>query len=58
MADMKKRWVDPAKHPPKPETLDISGDFGRFTDMMRRIVNKPKGEEKQPSAASPAPAAT
>jgi hypothetical protein len=39
---MKKPWIDPAKQPPKPETMNTPGDFGRFTDLMRKIVEKPK----------------
>jgi len=48
---MKTKWQDPAKQPPKPETMNISGDFERFTDLMRKIVEKPK-------AASPGSAAS
>jgi hypothetical protein len=48
---MSKKWEDPAKRPPKPETLQTPGDFQVFTDTMRRIVEKPK-------TASPAPRAS
>ena len=46
---MSKKWVDPAKQPPKPETMNTPGDFGKFTDLMRKIIEKPK-------TASPGPA--
>jgi hypothetical protein len=39
---MKKLWVDPAKQPPKPETMNTPGDFKVFTDLMKKIVQKPK----------------
>ncbi len=48
---MDKKWEDPAKRPPKPETMNTPGDFGAFTDLMRKIVEKPK-------AASPGPRAS
>jgi len=46
---MKKPWRDPAKQPPKSETMNTPGDFRVFTDLMRKIVKKPK-------SASPGPA--
>jgi len=39
---MKKPWVDPAKQLPKPETMNTPGDFGRFTELMKKVVEKPK----------------
>jgi len=48
---MKKPWDNPVKHAPKPETMNTPGDFGAFTDLMRKIVEKPK-------AASPGPRAS
>jgi hypothetical protein len=39
---MGKKWEDAAKQPPKPETMNTPGDFKRFTDLMRKIVEKPK----------------
>jgi len=39
---MKKLWIDPAKQPAKPETMNTPGDFKVFTDLMRKIVEKPK----------------
>lgn len=35
---MKKPWIDPAKRPPNPETLNITGDFGKFTETMKRLM--------------------
>ena len=46
---MSEKWIDPAKLPPKPETMNTPGDFKVFTDLMRKIVHKPK-------TASPGPA--
>ena len=49
-----KKWIDPVKnHPAKESTLNTEGNFSEFTDLMRKIVNKPK----QPSA-SPVPDAS
>jgi hypothetical protein len=42
MTAMSNKWSDPAKLPPKPETMNTPGDFGRFTDLMKKIVQKPK----------------
>ncbi len=36
-----KEWIDPAKQAPKPEVMNTPGDFGQFTDLMRKIVEKP-----------------
>jgi len=48
---MKKPWVDPAKQPPKPETMNTPGDFGRFTDLMKKVVEKPKSSSRAPAGA-------
>lgn len=48
---MKKPWDDPVKHPPKPETMNTPGDFERFTDLMRKIVSKPKPASHGPAAS-------
>jgi hypothetical protein len=35
------KWKNPVKNrPAKESTLDTTGDFQQFTDLMRRIVNK------------------
>jgi hypothetical protein len=35
-----KTWVNPVKnHPPKAETLNTPGDFGKFTELMKKVVN-------------------
>ncbi len=52
------KWNDPAKKSPRQETLNIEGDFGMFTDLMRRIVNKSGSEGDRPKPASPGPVAT
>jgi hypothetical protein len=48
---MKKPWVDPVKQPPKPETMNTLGDFERFTDLMKKIVGKPKPASRAPVAS-------
>ena len=46
-----KKWIDPVKNqPPKESTLNTPGDFGKFTDLMRKIVNK-KEENSKPSSS-------
>lgn len=40
---MSKQWQDPAKQPPKQETMNTPGDFKVFIDLMKKIVPaKPK----------------
>jgi hypothetical protein len=48
---MKKEWSDPAKQAPKPETMNTPGDFGRFTDLMKKVVEKPKSVSRVPAAS-------
>ena len=48
---MTKQWEDSTKRPPRQETLNTPGDFKVFTDLMRKIVHKPK-------PASPGPVAS
>jgi hypothetical protein len=48
---MKTKWEDPAKQPPKPETMNTPGDFKVFTDLMRKIVDKPKSSSPGPVAS-------
>ena len=45
---MSKKWVDPAKQPPKPETMNTPGDFAKFTEAMRTML-KAKPEKKRAS---------
>jgi len=52
-----KKWTDPVKNKPaKESTLNTTGDFGEFTALMRKIVNKQ--EEKPKSSSSPDPVAS
>jgi len=52
---MKKTWRDPVKgQPPKPETLAIEGDFGKFTEDMKRLF-RPQTEKRKPTSASASP---
>jgi hypothetical protein len=52
---MAKKWTDPVKNQPAQEsTLNTTGDFGEFKDLMRRIVNK-REEKPKPASSSPAP---
>jgi len=48
---MSKKWKDPAKQPPKAETMNTPGDFKVFTDLMRRVVEKPKPASHGPAGA-------
>jgi hypothetical protein len=49
---MSDKWIDPAKLPPKPETMNTPGDFKVFTDLMRKIVPaKPKDASHGPAGA-------
>lgn len=50
-AGMKKPWDDPVKRPPKPETMNTPGDFERFTDLMKKIVKKPRPASHGPAAS-------
>jgi hypothetical protein len=42
---MNIKWDDPAKRPPKPETMNTPGDFRQFTESMRTML-KAKPEKK------------
>lgn len=47
-----KLWQDPVKRPPKPETMNTPGDFGRFTDLMRTMLKaKPEKKSVSPGVA-------
>jgi hypothetical protein len=48
---MSDKWEDPAKRTPKPETMNTPGDFKVFTDLMRKIVEKPKPASRGPAAS-------
>jgi hypothetical protein len=53
-----KSWKNPVKGvPAKEETLNIKGDFGAFTDLMKRVVNAPAKTPKA-SSSSRAPVAS
>jgi hypothetical protein len=45
---MKISWDDPAKRPPKPETMNTPGDFQKFTETMKTML-KAKPEKKSAS---------
>jgi hypothetical protein len=54
---MKKPWTNPVKRPAKESTLKIEGDFGKFTDLMRKVVNShPSKIAPKASSSSRAPA--
>ena len=55
---MKKKWEDPAKRLPKAETMNTPGDFGAFTDLMKRIIHKKpaRAQVKKPRGSSHVPA--
>jgi len=53
---MKKAWRNPVKdQPARPETLEIKGDFQKFTADMKRLLRSSKTEKQQPTSASPVP---
>jgi hypothetical protein len=55
----KSKWRDPVKDvPAKPETLAITGDFGKFTDLMKRVVKVRPPREAKPTSASLGPVAS
>lgn len=52
---MKKtqKWTNPVKNrAPKESTLDIKGDFGKFTELMRRIIRPTPSASRVPADAS------
>jgi hypothetical protein len=52
----KRLWKNPVKDRPASEaTMQMTGDFQEFTDLMRQIIHK-KGEPKPIAHASPVPA--
>jgi hypothetical protein len=54
---MKKSWNDPTKRPAKESTMSTEGDFGKFTDLMRKVVQvHPPKEKPKASSSSHAPA--
>jgi hypothetical protein len=48
---LKRQWKNPAKESPKPETMNTPGDFRVFTDVMKKIVRKPKPSSPSPVAS-------
>jgi hypothetical protein len=53
---MKKPWNDPAKRPAKESTMNTEGDFGKFTDLMRKVVNIPAKSKTEPESHAIGPA--
>jgi len=43
-----KKWENPAKLEAKPEAMNTPKDFGRFIDLMKKIVEKPKPASPKP----------
>jgi hypothetical protein len=50
MGAMKEPWQNPVDRPAKQSTLDTPGDFGKFTDLMRKVVSSPPKQVMKPSA--------
>jgi hypothetical protein len=52
-----KTWKNnPVSRPASESTLNAEGDFGKFTNFMKKLVSvKPQGKKTKPSA-SPDPA--
>ena len=55
---MKKPWKNPVSHPPKQSTMDTPGDFGKFTELMKKVVSVPQQAKKQQPSVSRAPDAS
>jgi hypothetical protein len=54
---MKKQWKDPVKgHPAKESTMNTRGDFGQFTELMKRVVSRKQEEKPKPVSSSRVPA--
>ena len=54
---MKKSWNDPAKRPAKDSTMNTEGDFGKFTELMRKVVHvRPSKDKPKASSSSRVPA--
>jgi hypothetical protein len=52
---MKKQWKNPVKDiPAKESTMNTKGDFGAFTDLMKRVVKTPAKTPKPSSSRAPA----
>lgn len=53
-----KPWINPVKNrPAKESTLNTKGNFGEFTELMRKIVNKQE-EKPKPVSSSRVPGAS
>jgi hypothetical protein len=49
---MNKQWKNPVDRPAKQSTMDTPGDFGKFTELMRKVVSTPPQKvKKQPSSS-------
>jgi hypothetical protein len=55
---MKKPWKNPVDRPAKQSTMDTPGDFGKFTDLMKRVVSVPPQQMKKQPSSSRAPDAS
>ncbi len=54
---MAKVWIDPVKQKqPRPSTLAIEGDFGKFTEFMKKLVAVKPSQKK--ASSDPGPAAS
>jgi hypothetical protein len=53
----KKSWKNPVLRPAKASTMNVEGDFGKFTDFMRKVVQiQPAKNKPKASSSSHAPA--
>jgi hypothetical protein len=53
-----KSWKDPVKgHPAKESTMNVQGDFGKFTELMKRVVPRKQDEKPKIVSSSHAPVA-
>lgn len=49
---MKKPWINPVNRPAKQSTLDTPGDFQKFMDLMRKVVQHPPLPTKKQQQSS------
>lgn len=46
-----KKWTNPVKnHPAKESTLNTTGDFGQFKELMRRVVAQKPSSSHGPAS--------
>ena len=47
-----KKWTNPVKdHPAKESTLNTTGDFGQFKELMRKVVAQKPSSSHGPASS-------